>query len=109
MSSCEKCWLDASRIAAQTDVTTTEAYGVIIHERKDNPCSPQEQAGQWWDEGTQSDRRNTLDLAVEPDEYVAFPFSSGVTEFHRQTVLDALVIGQPSPDGTQYQRQMEKA
>ena len=58
MSSCEKCWNDASLRAREgLYPSQAEAYQVILKERKNNPCSPKEQAGQWWDEEKQYDRR----------------------------------------------------
>jgi hypothetical protein len=49
MASCEKCWYDADG--------NYEEYIELIEERKDNPCSPFEQAGQFWDEKKQIDSR----------------------------------------------------
>ena len=37
MAICEKCWADAMGIA--------EEYFQLLHERKDNPCTLEEQAG----------------------------------------------------------------
>ena len=42
MSTCEKCWRDAH--VGDFDVATN--YSRLIEERKDNPCSPEEQAGE---------------------------------------------------------------
>lgn len=50
---CEKCWADAYRMHGDQ----VENYRVLIEKRKDNPCSPKEQAGQWWDEDRQVDTR----------------------------------------------------
>lgn len=52
--SCEKCWSDAYDFG-QSD--QTENYHRLLAERKDKPCSPREQAGQWWDEERQCDSR----------------------------------------------------
>ena len=38
MASCEKCWSDAHGCA--------EDYQQLIEERRDNPCTPEEQAGE---------------------------------------------------------------
>lgn len=38
MASCEKCWSDAQGNA--------DAYQQLIEDRKDNPCTPEEQAGE---------------------------------------------------------------
>ena len=59
MASCEKCWSDAySYYYGHTD---PERYHELLKERKDNPCSPKEQAGQWWDEEKQCDTRIKAD------------------------------------------------
>lgn len=58
MASCEKCWDDAfMRSWTEPIKSQTEHYHDLIEERKDNPCSPEEQAGQWWDEEKQRDSR----------------------------------------------------
>ena len=60
---CEKCWNDAqSRIYADTSKSKTEHYQDLLKERKNNPCSPKEQAGQYWDEKKQIDKRNHLNI-----------------------------------------------
>ena len=62
MSSCEKCWADAWLRSRETGVSQTEAYLALIKERESAPCSPKDQAGQWWDEKRGCDTR---DLEVE--------------------------------------------
>lgn len=42
MSACEKCWRDAHR-GPQFDVA--DEYRRLIEERRDHPCTPEEQAG----------------------------------------------------------------
>lgn len=37
MSTCEKCWADAHSVA--------DEYVRLLRERRDHPCSPEEQAG----------------------------------------------------------------
>jgi len=55
---CEKCWADAWRRAYNNPTRSqAEHYRDLIEERKDNPCSAKEQAGQWWDEKLQKDSR----------------------------------------------------
>lgn len=46
MASCEKCWGDAY-MRTHTDPSKTQAehYSNLIEERKNNPCTPEEQAG----------------------------------------------------------------
>ena len=59
MSSCEKCWADAyMRMLSQPTKSQSEHYRGLLEERKDNPCTPREQAGQFWSEEKQCDRRN---------------------------------------------------
>jgi len=42
MSACEKCWRDAHM---GPYVSVADEYARLIEERKDNPCTPEEQAG----------------------------------------------------------------
>ena len=55
MPSCEKCWKDA--YDPYSSISQAERYRQLIEERNDNPCSPKEQAGQFWDEEKQIDTR----------------------------------------------------
>lgn len=58
MTMCEKCWSDAyGRAMAHTSKTQTDHYCDLLRERKDNPCTPEQQAGQWWDAEKQRDSR----------------------------------------------------
>lgn len=57
MACCEKCWADA--YDPYNPDSQVERYQQLLKERKDNPCSPKEQAGQWWDEERQIDTRLT--------------------------------------------------
>jgi len=58
MASCEKCWGDAfMRTLEDCNKDQSEHYRDLLKERKDNPCSLKEQAGQWWDEEKQIDER----------------------------------------------------
>ena len=57
MASCEKCWNDAGREAYLEGGDKVEIYHRLLKERDKNPCSPKEQAGQWWDEEKQIDVR----------------------------------------------------
>jgi hypothetical protein len=50
MSVCEKCWADAYRRSIDSGKPQVECYHELLEERKDNPCTPAEQAGQWADE-----------------------------------------------------------
>lgn len=57
MASCEKCWGDAYLRSRSTGKSQAECYYELLAERKDNPCTEKEQAGQWWDEEKQIDKR----------------------------------------------------
>ena len=58
MSACEKCWSDAYLMSRITGRPQAECYSMLLEERKDNPCSPKEQYGQFGDEERQCDKRN---------------------------------------------------
>ena len=58
MASCEKCWGDAYRRSLATGKSQAECYHDLLVERKDNPCTEREQAGQFWDEERQIDKRS---------------------------------------------------
>ena len=46
MPACEKCWADAGRRAmSDPSKSKSEHYMDILKERKDNPCSKEEQEG----------------------------------------------------------------
>lgn len=53
----EKCWADAYARVYGAARDQYEAYKELLEERKDHPCTPQEQAGDWWDEELQRDFR----------------------------------------------------
>jgi len=57
MPACEKCWEDAYKMMLRTGKPQAECYSILLKERKNNPCSPKEQAGQFWDEEKQLDKR----------------------------------------------------
>lgn len=42
MSACEKCWSDAH---SRDQFNVAEEYSKLIDERRDHPCTPEEQAG----------------------------------------------------------------
>jgi len=47
MSVCEKCWSDAGcRVYSDTSKTKAEHYFDLLKERKDNPCTKEEQVGE---------------------------------------------------------------
>ncbi len=58
---CEKCWGDAYTRSRMTHKMQSDCYLEILEERKDNPCSPQKQAGQFWDDNKQCDWRLSED------------------------------------------------
>ena len=57
MSACEKCWGDAVLRSYGSGRSQVECYQDLLRERESNPCSPRDQAGQFWDEEKQCDRR----------------------------------------------------
>jgi hypothetical protein len=52
---CEKCWSDA--FDPYSPESQVDRYHRILKERKDHPCTPRQQAGQWWDDELQVDTR----------------------------------------------------
>ena len=59
MSACEKCWEDSFLLAMARGISQVEAYEKLLNERKNKPCTPKEQAGQYWDDERQCDIRET--------------------------------------------------
>lgn len=57
MASCEKCWGDAYFRHITTGKDQADCYREILSERKDNHCTPREQAGQFWNEKELCDNR----------------------------------------------------
>lgn len=57
MAMCEKCWEDAYLRMIGNGKSQADNYMDILEERKDSPCSLQEQAGQFWSEEYQCDKR----------------------------------------------------
>ena len=57
MSACEKCWGDAYLMSMYSGRSQSECYCELLAKRKDNPCNPREQAGQFWDDEKQCDRK----------------------------------------------------
>ncbi len=45
MSACEKCWRDASLEAHLRGGTVAQRYRELLEERKDTPCTEEEQRG----------------------------------------------------------------
>lgn len=46
---CEKCWADAfSRWMSNPEKDQAAHYADLLVERKDNPCTPEQAAGQMW-------------------------------------------------------------
>ena len=58
MSSCEKCWWDAYFQSMENGKSRYDNYMALLEERKDNPCTPEQKAGAWWNEEKQCDSRN---------------------------------------------------
>lgn len=59
MPACEKCWGDAYFRHTATGKDQHDCYRELLEERKDDPCSIEDQAGEWWDEENQCDKRHT--------------------------------------------------
>lgn len=78
MTMCEKCWADAFGSGDQP-----RRYRELLEERKDNPCTPRQQAGQWWDEEEQRDRRSA---ACSPHKVVTERYDTGPIMQHMQEV-----------------------
>lgn len=52
MAACEKCWADAYRREQDHPMKSqAEHYHNLLQERKDNPCTAEEQAGEETDNG----------------------------------------------------------
>lgn len=58
MPACEKCWADAYLASLHSGRAQSAEYARLVRDRR--PCSPRDQAGQWWDEKQQCDTRLTL-------------------------------------------------
>ena len=59
MAACEKCWADACSRVMHRGGAVVERYDELMIERADSPCTPQEQAGQWWSEEKQPPQTET--------------------------------------------------
>lgn len=62
---CEKCWSDAYYLSHSTGKSQGDCYLELLAQRKDNPCSPREQAGEYWDEQRHIDRRKLIEVTRE--------------------------------------------
>lgn len=58
MAGCEKCWGNAYMRSRLTGKSQMECYQELLEERKDKPCTPEQQAGDYWDEEKQCDKRD---------------------------------------------------
>lgn len=54
---CEKCWADAFNRSYITGRDQSDCYQELLTERKDKPCTPRQQAGDYWDKENQWDTR----------------------------------------------------
>jgi hypothetical protein len=57
MAGCEKCWGDAYMRSRITGKDQPKCYRELLEERLYKPCTPQQQAGDYWDEEKQCDKR----------------------------------------------------
>ncbi len=46
MPACEKCWADAYRRSYGSSKSQTECYIELLKERKDSPCTEEQQKGE---------------------------------------------------------------
>jgi len=58
--SCEKCWNDAFTLSYGTSKDQADCYRELLDVRASNPCTPKEQAGQFWDDIREVDTRVEL-------------------------------------------------
>ena len=67
MACCEKCWGKAYTRSRCTGKSQAECYQEILKEVDETGilCTPEERAGDWWDEENQRDRR---DYDLMPDK-----------------------------------------
>jgi hypothetical protein len=65
MACCEKCWAEAFTRAATLGGYQLDRYAEIVAERRamGTVCTPEEQAGQWWDADRQCDSRTIVEVA----------------------------------------------
>jgi hypothetical protein len=68
MPSCEKCWSDAYLLSRATGENQADVYERLVEKRQSDPCSPRQQAGQWWNEERQMDSRNLFSNVSTPKE-----------------------------------------
>jgi hypothetical protein len=57
MARCEKCWKDAYGRSIATGKDQHDCYLELLKEREKKPCTPKEQAGDYWDKKLQKDYR----------------------------------------------------
>jgi hypothetical protein len=57
---CEKCWRDAFNRAYGGSKSQAECYQEILDERKNKPCTLEQQAGEYWDKENKCDTRNLI-------------------------------------------------
>jgi hypothetical protein len=81
MSTCEKCWGDAWIRSLSSMRSQWECYLELVEERKGNPCSPRDQAGQFWDEDLKRDKRNA-EKRREVNGYLDFDIEKGRYFWH---------------------------
>jgi hypothetical protein len=61
MACCEKCWKDAYTRSRISGMSQGDCYIELLKERESNPCSPKNQAGDYWDDELQKDKREMED------------------------------------------------
>jgi hypothetical protein len=65
MAVCEKCWRYAYTMSRITGRLQGDCYQDVLASRAGNPCTPKEQAGEFWDEEKQCDVRLQEDTTNE--------------------------------------------
>ena len=46
MAACEKCWKDAYTLSRIKGISQASCYQELLAKRADNPCTPEQQAGE---------------------------------------------------------------
>jgi len=67
---CEKCWEEARNRCQSQGGNVLDHYGEILQEKKNKPCTPQEQGGIFWDLETNQDIRFYRKTQEETDSII---------------------------------------
>ena len=58
MAACEKCWNDAYVLSRTLGGSQADRYQQLLKERKDNPCTSEQQRGEQPKDQSRSERNN---------------------------------------------------